>query len=60
MRLDGHDSDFIVIGENIHTTRVYLRSGVHVTTPPGGIESVRFVNANGDECFLPISDEVRQ
>lgn len=59
MRLEAHDGDFIVIGENIHTTRVYLRHGVHVTTPSDGVESIRFENVNGDERFLPISEEVR-
>ncbi|MGB5511290.1 MAG: dihydropteroate synthase [Woeseiaceae bacterium] len=59
MRLEDHDGDFIVIGENIHTTRVYLRRGVHIATPPDGVESVRFENENGDERFLPISEEVR-
>ena len=59
MKLEGHNGDFTVIGENIHTTRVYLREGVHVTTPPGGAESVIFNNVNGDERYLPIPGEIR-
>lgn len=59
MKLQGHDGDFIVIGENIHTTRVYLRHGVHISTPPDGVESVRFENASGEERFLPISEHIR-
>jgi 5-methyltetrahydrofolate--homocysteine methyltransferase len=59
MKLEGHDGDFIVIGENIHTTRVYLRKGVHIDTPSSGVESVRFENVDGEECFLPISEDIR-
>jgi len=59
MKLEGHDGNFIVIGENIHTTRVYLRRGVHITTPPAGVESVRFLNTNDEERFLPVSEQVR-
>ena len=59
MKLEGHDREFTVIGENIHTTRVYLRRGVHITTSPDDIEAVRFENADGVERFLPISEEVR-
>ena len=59
MKLEGHDGEFIVIGENIHTTRVYLRHGIHIKVSPDGVESVRFVNVQGDERFLPISEDVR-
>ena len=59
MRLEGHEGEFIVIGENIHTTRVYLRQGIHVAKSQDGVESVRFENVDGDERLLPISDDVR-
>jgi 5-methyltetrahydrofolate--homocysteine methyltransferase len=59
MKIEGYDGDFIVIGENIHTTRIYLRRGVHITTTSDGVESVRFKNVNGDERLLPISDDVK-
>ena len=59
MKLEGHDREFTVIGENIHTTRVYLRRGVHIVTTPDDVEAVRFENSSGHERFLPISEEVR-
>ena len=59
MRLEGRDGEFTVIGENIHTTRVYLRSGVHIETPSDGVESVCFANVNGEKRYLPISEDVR-
>jgi 5-methyltetrahydrofolate--homocysteine methyltransferase len=49
---------FIVIGENIHATRVVLRSGKSVTMGPDGRESVRYVDARGAEHLLPIPEEV--
>ena len=59
MKLEGHDREFTVVGENIHTTRVYLRRGVHVVTTEHDVEAVRFVNSSGEERFLPISGEVK-
>ena len=38
MRLNGQD--FIIIGENVHTTRVVRRKGKLVTNNPDGLESV--------------------
>ncbi len=57
MKLEGRDSDFTVIGENIHTTRVYLRRGKHITTTEDGTEVIRFESAAGDERFLPLSED---
>ena len=60
MKLEGRDDTFIVIGENIHTTRVYLRRGKHIATAPGGAEAVRFLDRNGDEQFLVIPNEIKK
>lgn len=49
---------FIVIGENIHATRVVLRSGKSVTVGPDGRESVRYLDPQGVERLLPIPEEV--
>lgn len=49
--------DFIIVGENIHTTRVVRRPGPLVATGPDGRESVVFVDEAGETRLLPIPDE---
>ncbi|MEW5978441.1 MAG: dihydropteroate synthase [Acidobacteriota bacterium] len=51
---------FIIVGENIHATRVVLRQGKLVTTNPEGVESVRYTDGQGAEHFLPIPEKVKQ
>ena len=51
--------DFIVIGENIHTTRVFLRSGKRVGKDPEGNESVLYKTHKGQNSFLNIPDEFK-
>ena len=60
MQLEGRDTTFIVIGENIHTTRVYLRRGKHIAARPDGAEAVRFVDSKGQEQFLVIPDDIKK
>ncbi len=36
MKVNGLAKDFIIVGENIHTTRVVLRNGKRVATNGGG------------------------
>ena len=59
MKIKGRQEEFIVIGENIHTTRIVLRRGKHVSATPDGQEAVRFINNQGKERFLTIPDEVK-
>ncbi len=49
---------FIVIGENIHTTRVVRRDGVRVGTTPGGEPAVR-VPLDDGEGLLPIAPVIQ-
>jgi 5-methyltetrahydrofolate--homocysteine methyltransferase len=49
---------FIVIGENIHTTRVVRRDGIRVGTTPGGEPAVR-VPLDGGEGLLPIAPVIQ-
>jgi 5-methyltetrahydrofolate--homocysteine methyltransferase len=51
------NSAFIVIGENIHATRVLLRSGVRVTTLADGRPALPFMNEDGTQRLLPVPDE---
>ena len=54
-----HDSPsnrpFVIIGENIHATRVVLRSGRHVLAD-GDHEWLLFRDASGNERRLPVPD----
>lgn len=45
---------FIVIGENIHATRVLLRSGARVGSLPDGSPVLPFTAADGSERLLPV------
>ena len=45
--------DFIVVGENIHCTRVVKRGGIKTTTTPDGGEAIKF-RVRGEERLLPI------
>ena len=60
MQLDGRAGEFVVIGENIHTTRVVLRKGRLVVKKPGGGEAVRFFDTRKRRRFLAIPQDIRQ
>ena len=50
---------FAIIGENIHTTRVFLQKGKRIGPNELGEESVLYKNANGDSSYLPIPDQFK-
>ncbi len=60
MQLEGIHDRFTVIGENIHTTRVFLRRGRHIVATGDGAEAVRFTDSEGRERFLPIPDAIKR
>ena len=60
MNIPGTDRPFVVIGENIHTTRVVLRKGKLIIDDPQGIESVRYRDGEGKRRFLAIPEEVKK
>jgi hypothetical protein len=39
--------NFIIIGENVHTTRVIRRSDARVTNDDQGREAIRFTDEHG-------------
>jgi hypothetical protein len=47
---------FIVIGENIHATRVLLRNGARVASLPDGRPALPFTDEEGAERLLPVPD----
>lgn len=60
MKLVERGIDYIVIGENIHTTRVLLRKGKHIVTLANGDEAVRFTNLDGVVRDLIIPESVKK
>jgi cobalamin-dependent methionine synthase I len=56
----GGVSEFVVIGENIHTTRIVRRPGPLVEHDDQGRESVVFVDERGERRYLPIPDEEKR
>lgn len=56
MILPGLQSPLIVIGENLHATRVVRRDGQRVATLPEGRPSLRFTDDTGTERLLPVPD----
>ena len=54
-------ANFVIIGENVHTTRVILKRGKrYLSGENGGIEGVRFTDASGAERLLPIPAAARK
>jgi 5-methyltetrahydrofolate corrinoid/iron sulfur protein methyltransferase len=51
---------FIIIGENVHTTRIVRRPGPFVQIGEDGRESIAFSDESGRERFLPIPDEEKR
>jgi 5-methyltetrahydrofolate--homocysteine methyltransferase len=60
MKVSGLAKDFIIIGENIHATRVVLRKGKRVGTDPNGVESILFSGADGAARYLAIPDDIKK
>jgi len=59
MNPQGLNLPFYVIGENIHTTRVFLRGGKMVVTAPSGEEAIRYTTCAGETRYLPIPEEFK-
>ena len=58
MRLSALDRDFIVIGENIHTSRVIMRKGARFVADEGA-EAVRYTDSDGEARRLPVPEAVK-
>ena len=56
---DGLNQPFYVIGENIHTTRSFLREGKLVVTSPAGYEAVRYSTSAGETRYLKIPEDFK-
>ena len=60
MKLEGREGEFIVIGENVHTTRVVLRKGRLVVENPDGVEAVRYYDTRRRRRYLAIPDDFKR
>ena len=49
---------FVVIGENVHTSRIVLRKGKRFAVR-NGVEGVTFETPDGEARLLPVSDRMR-
>ena len=58
MKIDGPDLDFVVVGENIHCTRILLRKGKRIGESPDGRESIVFPGEDGPR-YLAIPEDVK-
>lgn len=60
MKVNGLMKDFTIIGENIHATRVVLRSGKRVATTAEGVEAVVYTGSDGAVRYLAIPEEIKK
>jgi 5-methyltetrahydrofolate--homocysteine methyltransferase len=54
----GGATRFIIIGENIHCSRVVKREGVRGGVAPDGRAGVRFPDDSGGEAWIPLPDSI--
>jgi ferredoxin len=53
---DGARGTFLVVGENLHATRVLLRNGAQGASMPDGRPALPFEDADGATRLLPVPD----
>ncbi len=57
MKLDAApNGEFVVIGENMHTTRVVMKRGGRFAPEDAGGPAVRYTDADGEPRLLPVPD----
>ena len=60
MKIDGLDREFIVIGENVHTTRVLLRRNNRVRVDDNGADAISYLDQAGNTRFLVIPEIIKK
>ncbi len=60
MNIPGRTQPFIIIGENVHTTRILSRKGKLIGTNAEGVEGIRFRDTGNQRRFLPIPDDIKK
>jgi cobalamin-dependent methionine synthase I len=59
MKPHGMRKEFFVIGENIHATRVVLRTGKLVGTTATGEEAVKYTTTSGETRYLVVPEDIK-
>ena len=59
MKLTDPDIDFLIVGENTHTTRVVMRKGKLVSEKDDGSAVILYTTVDGDKRRLPIPASTR-
>ena len=54
------NGEFVVIGENMHTTRVAMKRGARFVAEADGGPAVRYADENGEARLLPVPDWARR
>ncbi len=54
MRPDRTGTPFLVVGENIHATRILKRTGKHAAELPDGSVGIGFEGPDGSRLVLPV------
>ena len=60
MKISGMDREFIVIGENVHTTWALLRRNARGTTDGNGADAVSYVDGAGETRYLVLPDAIKE
>ena len=60
MKIAGLDREFIVIGENVHTTRVLLRRNNRVRVDDNGADAISYMDQAGNTKFLVIPEIIKE
>lgn len=58
MRPDRTGTPFLVVGENIHATRILKRAGKHRVELPDGSVGIGFEGPDGSRLVLPVHPDV--
>ena len=55
----GETPDFVIVGENVHTTRVIRRGAASLVAGADGDHAIAFTDEHGESRLLPIDDAER-
>ena len=56
--MDQQNNEFLIIGENVHTTRAITNKSPRLVEQ-NGIQGLGFESVGGEELFLPLSEEIK-
>jgi hypothetical protein len=59
MKIAGLEKEFIIVGENVHTTRIVRLKGKRVVDNSDGVQSVRYFDADKNPLYLEIPEKIK-